>query len=211
MLNFLNGLWNTVTSAPGVIWGGLKGAALALWHFMTGVFDNVGSAWDWMVNGVEWLTTNLGGWAAWVFNALRHIFEVTIPNAIATAVSDAAHWAAGAIAAAARAVLRVANEAFSFARQLASAVVAPLAAAFHTAAHTLSIVWSFVTGVGARAVDLVLHPERLLVWIIEGVGVPALVGMIRLLAPVFAAVIRDGEPLAAEIAGALEDVLVKLL
>lgn len=180
-------------------------------NLVLGLWDAAGSAWTWMVDGLSWLGSGLEGFAGQVLGGFSHVIENLIPGAIKTALGDAVKWGEGFV-----------GKELGGIRGLISGGQRLLSDALHSAEHSLGskidgvlgrisgIVHWFDTG-AKHAVDLVLHPDRLLVAILKGVSAPVVWLAAHTLLPVIVAVLRDSRTLVGNVVRDLETILADLL
>lgn len=189
----------------------ISDAIQAVFDFLIRIIDAVGGAWDWMGNGVEWFTRQLEHWAGAVFDTLAHILGTVIPNAISKAFHDATRWAAHAIDWLHKHVIRPIDR---FLHDVWRWIQRRVHDIERFANHTwreLSKILDWFWRAARHAVDLVLHPGRLLVWLLEAVTVTFLWAALHVLIPIAAAVLRNSRQLAAHVLPDLEALIADLL
>lgn len=186
-------------------------AAKSIYLFASGVFDLVGGAWDWMVNGLGWLGDNLIGSLARLLHLLEWLALHAIPEGLTWAISHAEHWAAGAIHTLGRflegLVHTIAHWTLGELRRLWSALTAEARRIW----HTLTSVWNWIERTARHAVNLVLHPEALARWILASLVLPLLRFMIEASAPILAWLFKAFRREAVAFAHTLEDVIAKVI
>lgn len=215
MLDFLeragNGIAGFFTGAATAVGKWIKDAILAVFHFFLSIVDHVGGAWDWMVNGVEWFGTQVGDWAGEAYKVLAHLLGVVVPNAIAKAISDSVRWATGAIDWLHKHVIHpiavFAHNALRWAERAVHDVRSFIEGVWREVKRIAAFVWHEVT----KAVDIVLHPKKLLHWIVHGLDVALVWTLAHLLLPVFVAILKASATLFHEVAVLTEDALSELL
>jgi phage-related protein len=204
---FFSGAAEAVAGGAKAVWN----AAKSVYLFASSVFDKVGGAWDWMVNGVAWLGDNLIGVAARTLHILEHLFGQVIPEAAAWAIRQAVHWASGAIHAAQHFLEGVVHTLGHFILGVVHTLEHWARDAVRAVWHTLSQAWNFIETVGKRVAAIVLHPERLVAWILPALIEPLLRFLISVSAAIVVWFVRLTVSLLPRIARTLEDALAKLI
>lgn len=186
-------------------------AAKSIYLFASGVFDLVGGAWDWMINGIGWLGNNLIGTVARLLHLLEWLALHAIPEGLSWVFGKATHWAAAAIH-------TVRKWLEGLVHQLGHWALSELTRLWHTLTndakriwHTLTSVWNWIERTARHAVNLVLHPEALARWILASLVLPLLRFLIEHSAPVLAWLFRSFRSEAVAFARTLEDVLAKVI
>lgn len=205
--HFFSGAISTVGDLASKVWHAIAG----VWAFLVRVAGLVTGAWDWMVNGVTWFTSQIGDWASWVYNTIWHILTKTIPDAATWAIRQATKWAANAV-----------HNLRRFLEGVVKNIVKWITGEIHklarTAKHWVSDVIKWVTGpirwvlnVGKHVANLVLHPKALAEWIVGALIVPLIMWFLRSSAPVVAWLIKSIVQRDSELAHLIEDVLAKVI
>ena len=204
---FFSNIANSVEQGVSDAWHALQ----TVWAFLVSIGSVLDEAWQWMVNGAVWFTQNVEGWAAEVFNAIRHTLLTVIPNAVSWALSHAIKWAEGAIGT----VYKWAKNAFNNVRKWAEGELAKLE---RLAKGLVANVVKFVTGpinwvlhTGERVAKLVLNPEALAEWVFGHIAVPLIKFAIKTSAFVLTLFFRGFTTFAPEIVSALEGALAKII
>lgn len=206
-------------AAPFVsIWHTVEGAAVDVWHavstvwaFLVSAGRTLGEAWTWVVNGVQWFTGQVEGWAAEVFNGISHVLFSVIPNAIKWAITEATAWAGRAV----RAVSGWAKGAVANVIHFFTGVWHKVEALARGLVSTV-IKWvkgpvEWVIKEGTKIANLVLHPEALVKWILGSLIVPLILWLIRSSLPVLTWLFRSFMQREGEVATLLEDFIAKVL
>ena len=68
---------NGIADLANKAWGSIR----SVWNFLVHIAGILSGAWDWMVNGVTWFTSQVSGWAAQVFAFSWHVLTNAIPGA----------------------------------------------------------------------------------------------------------------------------------
>ncbi len=204
---FFSGAVNSVVDLAKKVWNAIK----SVWSFLVHIGGILNGAWDWMVNGVTWFTSQLTDWAANVFTTLWHTITTAIPGAAAWAFRQATRWAA-----------KVINGVEGFLKGLVKNVASWATRAIHTLTHTARVwvndVIRWVTGpirwvltTGAHIANLVLHPKALAEWLVGALVVPLVKWMLKagggVIAWALKLLVRDG----SEFAHLIEDVIHRVL
>lgn len=213
-MGFLEAVGGFFTGAAETIAGGAKAvynAAKSVYLFASEVFDRVGGAWDWMLNGLSWIGDNLVGLAARVWHLLEWLALHALPEGLSWAFTQAARFARRAV-----------HVAQTFLEGLVHAVahwvLGELRRLWHWIEgearriwHTLAEAWNFVETVGKRTADLVLHPDKLVAWIIGALVLPLVRWLISFSAPIVVWLVKRAVSLMPQIAHTIEDALAKLI
>lgn len=204
---FFSGAAGTISDLAGKAWQAIKSVYL----FAAGVFDLVGGAWDWMVNGIGWLGDNLIGGLARILHLLEWLALHAIPEGLSWAITSAVRWAKARLSAAEHflegLVRTLGRWTLGELRRLWRDLTADLRAVW----HTLTSVWNFIEHTARRAVALVLHPERLVQWILASLVLPLLRFMLEASAPILTWLFKRFRAEAVAFAHTLEDVLAKVI
>lgn len=186
-------------------------AVKGVFAFASGIFHDVGGAWDWMVNGLGWLGDNVIGGFARVLHLLEWLALHAIPEGLSWVYTKLYSWARAAIHAAEHA-LTVALDAVH--RVLDTAIHALenwARSAVKWIEGLLLPLWHWVENTAKRAVDLVLHPERLVAWILADLVLPLVKWLIQQSAPIIVWMAKAARSVLPELAHTIEDALEKLV
>ena len=204
---FFTGIGRDIAAVASAAWNGLKAA----WSFLRHVGGILNGAWDWMVNGVTWFSSQISDWAAAVFTLAWHTLTNVIPGAVTWIFRQATKWAATAINAvegvlrgliknvitwAGRELNKLANTARGWFTGLVKFVTGPI---------------NWVLKTGTKIASLVLHPEALVKWILGALIVPLILWVLRSSANVIVWLVRSMVQRDSEIAHVIEDVLAKVI
>ena len=211
VLDSIAGALNSVISIPGDAIRAVYNAVKSVWDFFGHLTQLVGAAWDWMVNGVEWLGDRAGWLGSSVWGLGKWLIERWVPMA--------AHWALGQAAALA---YGLAKSVENIARGLVSAAVRFLRGLVHTLETwardavrfllgEIGKIGSWIARAGKYVFGLVAHPARLVDWILPALLTPLLKFLIGSSAPVIRWLIGAFVKLAPELASTLEKAVADLL
>lgn len=189
------------------VWNAIR----SVYVFASTVFDLVGTAWDWMINGLGWLGDNIVGLAARVWHLVEHVALVIIPNAVRWALGHAIKWAAAAVAEAKHLLNVAINEARRFLHGLINELRSWAVTAFHFVLGLAHAAGHWISTAGAFLWRVVSRPERLVQWILGALVLPLLRFLIEASAPILALLFRAFRREAVAFAHTLEDVLHRLL
>lgn len=204
---WFSGAVNGVVDLAKRAWGAIH----TVWHVFGTLAALVGQAWDWMVNGVEWLGSQAAEFAEAASAAVWHILTHVIPEAATWALRRAVGW-----------VIKEAGRIFHWATGLFHTVISWatrelrkvwtwITGAVRVLTHDLRKAWNWITNTAMKAVDLVLHPERLVKWILGHLVTPLLLWMIRSSAPVLVYLLRGFRSHANDFMHTIEDILHDLI
>lgn len=204
---FFSGVAGTVGDLAGKAWSAIKSVYL----FAAGVFDFVGGAWDWMVNGLGWLGDNLIGGLARLLHLLEWLVLHAIPEGLQWAIASAIRWAKERLHSAVSWLEGLIHTLGKWALGQIRRVWHELTSSIRHVWQTLTRAWDFIETVGRRAVDLVLHPEKLVKWILAALVLPLLRYLLERSSSVIAWLFRSFRGEAVAFAHVLEDVLSKVI
>lgn len=197
----------TAVDAVKAAWGAVQ----TVWEFLVKVSNGEWNAWDWLVNGTEWLGKNLEDWAGDVYSVIGHALTSVIPDAAKWALSQATKWAASEID---KLTKWVTNEYHSVTKWAAS----ELSKLEHLIEARVKAVLHFVTGpiewvihTAYHAVELVLHPELLAKYLVEHIALPLVRWLLKETGALSILIFKAFESLAPEILIMLEDVIDKVV
>jgi hypothetical protein len=203
--------WHYVSGGVRDVIGKVKAAVRSVLIFASTVFDLVGGAWDWMVNGIGWLGNNLVGAIARLLHLLEWLALHAIPEGLSWVFNKAVGWAKRAVHDARRflegALHQLASWAAGELHKLTHWVTSEAARIW----RTLTSVWNFIEHTAKRAIDLVLHPDKLAAWVAGAIVLPVLKWLISSSAGVIVWLARRAISLMPELAHTLEDALAKLI
>jgi phage-related protein len=204
---FFSSAFHTVGDLASKVFNAIR----SVWGFLVHIGGILSGAWDWMVNGVTWFTSQASNWAAAVFTTTWNTLTHVIPGAARWAFSQATRWAAGAIHTLGGFLKGLVKNVISWARR-------ELHALSRTAKHWVSDVIKWVTGpirwvlnVGRHIANLVLHPKALVQWFLGALIVPLIMWFLRSSAPVLVWMIRSVASRESELAHIIEDVLSRVI
>lgn len=204
---FFTGVGNSIAGVASSAWGAVK----AVFHFFLRLGDLVGGAWDWMVNGIEWLGDR-------VWHALVTVGDYLVWT-ITTAIPEAAKWAFGKAWGLARAGIHFAEHAAAVALHAVTRFLTGLIHtlrswaehAFHFVLRIASDAWRWVERAGKWVYNLVSHPARLADWLAGAIVLPILRFLISFGAPVIVWLIKRATSILPAIVHLLEDALARVV
>lgn len=199
-------------------WSDLKQAAREVWHGITAVWSFLqeaahwlDGAWDWMVNGVTWFTSNIADWAAEVFKLGWHIVTDLIPKAIAWAVSTAFHFAAREIVRAYDLLRGIVSSAVKWLAGLIGYVEKLARGLFHNVVKWVTNAVDWVAKFGATVWHLLSHPDNLVKWFLHALIGPLVNWILKSSAPIFVWLFKGAAHASGEVAHLLEDILAEVI
>ena len=204
---FFSGAASAIAGGATAVYNAIK----LVWHFAAEVFSLVGGAWDWMVNGVGWIGDNLIGFAARVLHGLEWLLLHVIPEGLKWLFAKAVRFTRVAVATVEHALSVALGAAVRWARGALNTLEHWARAAVRWLTRIAGEAWSFVENVGKRIAALVLHPERLVAWILGALVLPLLRFFIEASAPLLVWLFRAFVRESAAFAHTLEDVLSKVI
>lgn len=206
-------------------WGVLKGAGSsvadlatrvyhtisATAHFILHLSDLVGGAWDWMIRGADAIGADLIGWADQAYHTVRWLAVQALPAAARWALNKAVGWAKAAVLGAEH----LAHAALVKAERWTVGLVGDLrrwaTGKVRSIERTLSGIYRWIVGAARKAVDLVLHPERLVAWILPVLVLPLVKWLVRSSAPIVIFLAKSAATVMPELAHTIEDALAKIV
>lgn len=204
---WFSGAVNGVVDVAKRAWGAIR----TVWHIFGTLATLVGSAWDWMVNGVEWLGLQVGHLGEATYAALWHLFTSVIPEAAFWALRRAVGWAV-------KEAGKVEHWATGMLHTLTGWALHEIRSLWHWITHAVGSLYNDVRGVlhwiehtANRVIDMVLRPAKLVKWILGSLVAPLVLFFIRSSAPVITMVLRGARQHMNEFAHTVEDVLHDLL
>lgn len=211
LLHIIGGLFSSagraIAGVASSAWQGIK----SVFHFAAGVFDLVGGAWDWMLNGVTWLGDNLVGALARLLHLLEWLALHAIPEGLSWVFREGVRWARAAVHAARHAVEVALHTAVRFLHLAIRTVEHWARSAVRLIWHTLSSVWNWIETAGRKLWEVVMHPARLAAWLGGHVIDPLIRWLISNGAALVVFLVRLMAREAGAIAGTIEDALAKLI
>lgn len=211
ILDTIAGVFNTVTSIPAAavraVWHAVKG----VWDFFTHLSELLSGAWNWMVNGVEYLGDRAARLGEAAFNGLTWIAVHWVPQAVhwalgkavayaIGAVRKAEHWVAGLVADVVRQLLKIVRTVEGWARHAVSVLLRDIRRIGEWIIHATVLVFGILA-----------HPARLVQWILAELLVPLIRYVASRSAPVWRWLLGAMVHLAPEFAHTIEDVLARIL
>ncbi len=207
----ISGWFNTITSIPGDVVRKIYGAVKGVFDFFSHVGQILDGAWDWMVNGFEWLGDRAAWLAGATFNTARWLLATWIPDAVNWAVGTVGRYALGLVDDLRKWVTARFDDVVRFFRGLIHDVE-------QWARRTFERIWEEIRKAAdwiAKATTLVFgilaHPGRLVDWIIGSLVVPLIKWLIESAAPVIAWLARSIIQLAPTILNTIEHAIADIL
>lgn len=204
---WFSGAVNSVVDLAKRVWGAIG----TVWAFLVQAAHLLSSAWDWMVNGVTWFTSQVSDWAAAVYSTAWHTLTNVIPAAAEWAFRQATSWAGAALHTVEHYLLGLWHTLRTWAER-----------EFHSLAHTakgwVEAVVNWVTGpirwvltVGSHIANLVLHPRALAEWIVGSLIEPLVLWFLKSGANVVIWVLRLIMQDSSEVAHLLEEIIERVI
>lgn len=211
LLRAIGGLFSSaghaIAGLAHAAWQGVK----SVFHFAATVFDFVGGAWSWMVNGLGWLGDNLIGGLARLLHLLEWLALHAIPEGLAWVFKKAIGWAKAAIHTLGHELTLALRTVTRFLTGLIRTVEHWAKRAVGLVWHTLAGVFNWVERVGKKVADLVLHPERLAAWLGGHVVIPVIRWALSSSAFIIVWLFKSALRMLPTLAHTLEEALEKLL
>lgn len=199
--------WGSLESAAKSVWSAIS----KVWGFLTGIAKVLDEAWVWMVHGAEWIGKGVEGWAAEVFNAVRHTLFTVIPNAVKFALDEAIHWAGREIGKLAGRVADLFSKAFRWVERLIGKVTHAIRDVFNRLTRWAATAVEFVAKAGKTLIAWITHPEILAQFLLAHIALPLIRFALKIAASVGALIFRAFAALLPSMASAIEDLLAKVI
>lgn len=204
---WFSGAVSTVEGAAKQAWGAIQ----TVWSFLVSIGKLAYDAWEWMVNGVEWLGKTLDDYAGAVYDAIGHVLFTVIPHAVEYAVKEAIAWAGRAI-----------RDVSTWVKHAVSNTVKWAEGEFNKLEHLITskvaAVIRWVTGPinwvlkeGKRIGELVLNPTALAEYLVGHIALPLVKWFIHNSPPLVLLIVRAIDKSGPEIASAIEDLVEKVI
>lgn len=211
ILGDIAGVFDTITSIPGAVVRAIYHAIAGVFGFFSRLGTVLDSAWDWMVNGIEWL----GDRAVWVagaaFNTISWLITRWVPMAAHWALGKAVAYAIGAAKAVEHFASSLVHDAIRFLSGVIHTVEQWARAAFRFLTGELGKVLKWIAAAGRYVFGILAHPQRLVAWIIPDLLVPLIKFAITSSAPIIRWLIGATAHLLPELATTLEDAISRIL
>lgn len=204
---YFTGAVSDVVEGAKDAWGAIK----TVWAFLVSIYRIGDEAWNWVVNGIDWLTGNIEGWVSDVYNTFAHILTQVIPEAAQWAlghaigwaqklVDDVEKWVSTAFTNVKKWVEHGLHKLESYAKGLVDAVIKWVTGPIRWVIHN-----------GEKIVNLLFHPERLAKWIVGALVVPLVQWILKSSLPVMTWLLRGFASEGSEFAHLIEDLLEKVV
>lgn len=200
---WFSGAVNGVVDLAKRAWGAIH----TVWHIFGYLAALLDSAWNWMVNGVEWLGEQTAQLAESTSAALWHIFTNVIPEAATWALRRAVGWVRAEVGKVEKWARGLFHTVISWATKRINGVWSWITKAIHVVTHDFAQAWDWIVNKGRKAVDLIEHPERLVLSFLGHLVLPLLLWMLKSSAPILVYLLRGFRSHATEFAHTVEDIL----
>lgn len=187
------------------------GAIHTVFHVFGVLAELLSGAWDWMVNGAEWLGAQTAELAESASAAIWHILTRVIPEAATWALRRAVGWVEKEVGKLEHWAKGLFHTVISWALKELRRVWAWITGAVRLLTRDFATVWNWVINRARKAVELVLHPDKLALWLLGHLVVPLLLWMIRSSAPVLVWLLRGFRSHASDFMHTVEDILHELI
>lgn len=211
ILDDVAGVFNTITSIPGAVVRAIYHAIASVFGFFSRIGTVLDAAWDWMVNGFEWLGDRMVWAAGAAFNTISWVVTRWVPMAAHWALGKAVAYAIGAAKAVEHYAAGLVHDAIRFLTGALHTVESWARGAFRLVTGELSKIVKWIAQAGKYVFGILSHPTRLVAWILPDLLVPLIKFVIQSSAPVIRWLIGAFVHLAPELATTLEDAIAKLL
>lgn len=203
----LKGAGQSVADLAARVYHAIAGAV----HFILHLTDLVAGAWDWMIAGADALGAHLIGWADQAYHTIRWLLIQALPDAARWALSKAVGWAKAAVLVVDKAWRATVGKVARAIRSEIAKVVSWARGIVAKILRTLSGVYRWVMAAGRQIEGLVLHPDRLVTWIMPALVLPLVKWLVRKSAPIIVYLVKASQSVMSEVAHSIEDALAKIL
>ena len=204
--NWISGAADSVKHLAEGAWKTVK----SLFHFVTGVFSHVGDAWRAIYHALDAVGGSVGNVLTDVYKSLRQVILHTVPDAVNWAVRKAVAYAKKGVLLAERIAATALRKTGHFLHGLINSVASEARHLFRIVSHAVNDVAHWVGKYGNRVVNLVLHPSRLVAWILPHLLLPLLRFMIDQAKPVVRFFMRVAFKEIGTLASEIESVFVDI-
>lgn len=160
----------TVKAVVDAVWKALKRAVT----WASGIFNRVGDAWFWLHDAFNDAIQAWEDFAAAAYGTFKWLGNTLVPKWARKAVQDAIKWAVDNIKALANKALKLAGHALNWAKTAIKDVRSWVRKQLSAIRRDVSKLISWVKKTGNRIADLVLHPKRMVRWILGDLVEPVL-------------------------------------
>lgn len=195
-----------VVSLANKTWEAIKG----IWYAITHPSEMLDAAWNWMVNGTDWIVYQVAVFASHAETAVLHVLLTTIPKAIGWAISETWKLAKWEIERAYNELRYVVRIGTNFLLSLIYKVAKDAEGVVRDVVRWVTHAVEWVDKFGAQVWNLLSHPERLVKWIMGSLVGPFVIELARLSVPVLAFLFKSWTRNSSELAHVAEDLITKI-
>lgn len=182
----LTGGFKHLKDLAGAVWKALK----KLTSFVTTIFSHVGGAWwdlhrafDVLISGLEHLANGSYDISKWLINSL-------VPKWAKHAISTAINYAVTNIKSLANSALKLAKDAKTWASNAIKTVEKTLTKALNVVRTSVNSATHWISHTGRDLFALVMHPARLVAWIVPSLVTPLMRWILAHLEALAASIIK---------------------
>lgn len=183
----LSGTFKHLKDLAGAVWRAIK----RLTTYVTAIFQHVGGAWwdlhrafDTLTSGLEHLANGTYGLGKWLIHTL-------VPKWAQHAISTAINYAVTNVKALANSALKFAKGVKTWASNAIKTVEKTLTKALNAVRTLANDAKHWISHAGKDLFNLVMHPERLVAWIVPSLVTPLMRWILAHLESISAAVLRS--------------------
>ncbi|SRR6266508_6325146 len=143
-----------------------------VWSVLTRVFNLWRDAWGRIYREISGWATAFGNWASEVYWAMWRIVQKLIPSWARRIIDQVTRWASRVIAKVENALRAFISNVQKWAVRELNKLGALLSGLRDWATRQINSLLNWVSKIGNRVADLVLHPDRLVAWILPALWGP---------------------------------------
>lgn len=167
---FLTNPGKTIKDLAGKVWGAIKHTI----SYFSGILRGLAGAWTDLHGAFRTLIGGLEHLAEGTYSAIRWLSNTIVPKGIKHAIAEAVGWAERNV----KSVIKRIDNAASTLRSLISRTVNTAKAALGKLIKAAKTVadkgWNWVSNRGNKIWDIVMHPAKMVAWILPSLVTPLL-------------------------------------
>ena len=167
---WLSGRFHNLRDAVSAIWKSIKRVI----SWASSIFRHVGGAWQALHDAYHVVISGLERLAEGTYGTLRWLIRTEIPRIARGTIGKAIHAAINELKRLIHAARRLAESVLRFAKKEINKVRHALSSAVRWARKKINTILHWINKVGKRLAELVLHPKKLVAWILPSLVTPLL-------------------------------------
>lgn len=165
---WLSGGIRNVKDLAGKVWSSFK----HIWNYVTTIFSHVGTAWTFLHAGFSALIAGVEHLADGAYHVSKYLITHLVPKGIRHAISQAVSWAGTAVKNVLKTARGLVNSAVRFLRKEINKVAHALDSARRWLTRQVNGALHWIRKAGHDLWNLVMHPKRLVAWILPHLVTP---------------------------------------